>query len=199
MGVLLGAGGCVSEAPSTPELAVAPTPEPPKPPVSVCDGLTTPEKAPFTLRLDQPDPLTLRATLCNGSEQARPTLLAAMRPFLRLELLHEEQGRQKAFDILSVAELAGLYPCEGIVTIPAGGSVELIRSTLVYEEDRRTLQFGSLVWRDLPAGAYQARAQVRVHLDRCEPEGKRADLWTGRLQSQQMTLEIPGEIPGSIH
>jgi len=194
-GILAATLLCVAFA-AAPSLNVACASQPAKPSPDTRAAKETKMKDdnPFEIRLTG-NGAELKAVLVNRSPVARSALCDGELQPSRLEMVASTGKRVKAFDSRDIMKYDNTVHCRLFKSIPPGRDIDIGSARFKKSGNGFAASWGPFHFENLPAGDYKVRVVWSSELEQCfdedtKQERKIANAWTGRVQSNEVILQL---------
>ena len=150
---------------------------------------------PLSILLATNGKLGLSALMRNNSAEPRAVLHDAFIQPSKL-VLSDSTGRTlEPFDMRQIEKFDPTVRREMFIVIPAKGEHQLISAQFRRTEKGYRLLWGPFDFKDVPAGAYQARLEWESKIDTFTDDSGRQDrmvgLWKGNLVSNSQKITVP--------
>jgi hypothetical protein len=152
------------------------------------------EENPFDIRLSGNGP-ELKAVLVNRSPVPRWALCDGELQPSRLEIVSASGKRVKAFDSRAIMKYDNTVHCRLFKSIPAGRDIEIGSARFKNSGHGFEANWGPFHFENLPAGDYKVRVVWASEFEQCfdedtKQERKMPNVWIGRVQSNEVTLQL---------
>ena len=150
------------------------------------------DEDPFEIRLSGNGP-ELKAMLVNRSSVPRSALCDGELQPSRLEIVSSTGKRVKAFDSRSIMKYDNTVHCRLFKSVQPGRDLEMGAVKFKKSGEGFEASWGPYRFETVPAGEYKARVIWTSEFDTCfdeetEQQRKLANVWLGRIQSNEVTL-----------